>query len=182
MRPATHPSFFLLQALLLPTPVNLNPIHVPSGDLLHFIGVQQFIAAQLGIKLPLLNGTFVLVPTAQLRQQPSQQLQAGGLGSSSNVNGSSSGSDSSAMAAAIPWRLRQVSAVEVAPIGDPADATVVLVGGDRVRAGAVQAGWLTETPEYEVSWGPRSLFLLLFGFSHCEGNYHSFHVDSTEVQ
>jgi hypothetical protein len=99
------------------------------------VKVQQFVTAHLGIKLPLLNGTFALVPTAQL--------------AASNSNDGSS-LPAAAMATAIPWRLRQVSAVEVAPGGDPADATVVLVGGDRVRAGAVRQGSLTDSQEHEV--------------------------------
>jgi hypothetical protein len=86
----------LLQTLLLPTPVNMNPIHISRADVLHFVGLQQRVAEYLKIKLPLLNGMFVLVPSSSLQQQQD-----------------CSGSDSSAVAAAIPWRLRhdgQVSA------------------------------------------------------------------------
>lgn len=115
-----------MQELLLPTPANLNPIHVPRSDLLQFLRVQQWVEVHLSTKLPLLNGMFVLVSSGDLQQQ--QHC-----------------SDS------IPWRLRQVSAVEVASHGDPADATVVLVGGDRVRAGAVREGLLAEMPDYQVS-------------------------------
>jgi hypothetical protein len=44
--------------------------------------------------------------------------------------------------------------VEVAPGGAPAGATVVLVGGDRVRAGAVREGLLDELQDYQVSAFP----------------------------
>ncbi len=123
----------LLQELLLPTPTNLNPIHVPGSDLLQFLRVQQWIQQHLGTNLPLLNGMFVLVPTAHLQQQQEEQ-----------------GSIGSALAASIPWRLRQMVGVQVAPGDDPADATVVLVGGDRVRAGAVHQGILVDVQEYQV--------------------------------
>jgi hypothetical protein len=95
------------------------------------------VAALLNIKLPFLKGMFVMVPSDNLQQQ--QQQQCG------DVN-------SSTLAAAIPWQLRQVSAVEVAPSGDPADATVLLVGGDRVRAGAVYQGLLQDVQDYQVNW------------------------------
>jgi hypothetical protein len=112
----------------------MNPIHISRADVLHFVKLQQRVAEYLKIKLPLLNGMYMLVPSSHLQQQQG-----------------CSGSDSSAEAAAIPWRLRQVSAVEVVPGGDPADATVVLVGGDRVRAGAVREGLLDEVQDYQVS-------------------------------
>jgi hypothetical protein len=84
---------------------------------------------------------FVLVPSSSLQaeQQQQQQCQADGTDS-----------DGSAMATAIPWRLRQVLSVEVAPGGDPADATVVLEGGDKVRAGAVYEAQLAEIQNHEV--------------------------------
>lgn len=104
-------------------------MHVPGEDLLFLIAVQQWVQSSMSIKLPLLDGVFVLVPSAQL-QQPA------GCG---------------APPAAAPWRLRQVLAVEAAPGVDPADATLVLVGGQRVRAGAVKQGQLAETPDYQVS-------------------------------
>jgi hypothetical protein len=95
----------------------------------------------LGVTMSLLEGMLVLVPSSSLQQQQVQQL-----GQDSN----GSGSDGSALAAAIPWSLRQILSVEVAPIGDPADATVVLVGGGRVRAGAVREGLLAEVQDHEV--------------------------------
>jgi hypothetical protein len=56
----------LLQTLLVSTPSNIDPIHVPGEDLLAMIKVQQHVLTHLHLKLPLLNGMFVLVPTAQL--------------------------------------------------------------------------------------------------------------------
>jgi hypothetical protein len=120
----------------LPTPANLNAIHVPGSDLLQFLRLQQWVATNLRMKLPLLNGMFVLVPSCALHKQ-----QCGFI---------SSGADSSKVAAAIPWCLRQVSGVELAPSGDPADATVVLVGGGRVHAGAVREGLLTDIEDHQV--------------------------------
>jgi hypothetical protein len=125
----------LAQELLLPTPANLNPIHVPRSDLLQFLRVQQWVEANLHLKLPLLNGMFALVPSGSLQQQQ---------------RGCSGSSDSSTMAARTTCCLRQVSAVEVSPGVDPADATVVLVGGDRVRAGAVHEGQLADVPDHQV--------------------------------
>jgi hypothetical protein len=138
----------LLQTLLLPTPCNIDPIHVPGEDLLALIKVQQHILTHLRLKLPLLNGMFVLVPTAQ-QAAPS--------------NGSGSSTSSSLTATAIPWRLRQISAVEVAPGGEAADATVVLVGGDRVCAGAVREGLLAEVQDYQVSASLSSVLLIPTG-------------------
>jgi hypothetical protein len=129
---------------LLPTSVNLQTVYLPQRELLQFINVQQSIAAQLLMQLQLLEGMFVLVPSAQLQLSLFESQQAG-----------ISCSNSSVVAAAIPWRLRQVSAVEVALGGDPADATVVLVGGDRVRAGAVHEAQLADVPDREVR-GDRS--------------------------
>ncbi len=120
-------------------------MHLPRDDCIHFIQLQQWLATHLGMTVPLLDGMFVLVPSAQLQQQQQHQG-ADGL-PDFGVGGRS---DSSRLAAAVPWRLRQVSRVEVAPGGDPAEATVVLVGGDRVRAGAVREGQLEEVPDHEV--------------------------------
>jgi hypothetical protein len=116
-----------LQEPLLPTPTNINPVHIPKEDLLSFIAVQQWVQASLGIQVPLLNSVFVLVPSTQLPACAEQ-------------------------AAAVPWRLRQVLAVEAAPGVDPADATVVLVGKQRLRAGAVKEGQLFEAQGHEVRW------------------------------
>jgi hypothetical protein len=132
----------LLQTLLLPTPFNISPIYVSREDLLAFVEAQQYVAAHLGISLPLLIGTFLLVPSAQ--------LEAPVFSSGSNDNTTGSASGNSILAAAIPWRLRQVLAVVPAPSGDPADATVVLVGGQGVSAGAVRDGQLAEMPDHEV--------------------------------
>jgi hypothetical protein len=122
-----------VQVTLLHTPTNVNTVYVPRTELLAFIAIQQWVQQHLGLPLPLLDGSFVLVHTNNLHvcespgvPQRDPHMQDG---SSSNLQ--------HATAAAIPWRLRQVSGVEVAPSGDPADATVVLVGGDRVAAGQV---------------------------------------------
>jgi hypothetical protein len=129
------------QVTLLHTPTNVNTVYVPRTELLAFIAIQQWVQQHLGLPLPLLDGSFVLVHTNNLHaahntagavlQQDASHTQDGSSTSLQHTN------SPRAMAAAIPWRLRQVSAVEVAPSGDPADATVVLVGGDRVAAGQV---------------------------------------------
>jgi len=135
-----------MQELLPPSPININTIHIPGDDLLHFIRVQQWVQAQLRFNLPLLKGVVVAAPAADLQQLPPQELLA--------AHGDNSGSTDAAVAAAvsamIPWRLRQVSAVDVAPHVDPADAVLVLVGGSRVRAGAVMRGRLWELQDYQV--------------------------------
>jgi hypothetical protein len=107
---------------------------------MHFITVQQWLAATLDVAQPLLQGMFVLVPADQLQQQLPRELQS--CNNSDDVL--------AAVAASIPWRLRQMSCVEVCPGVDPADATVVLVGGERVRAGAVKQGQLAEAQDYQV--------------------------------
>jgi hypothetical protein len=203
---------------LLPTPTNISSIYLPKDHLLQLITVQQWVQTEEAIALPLLYGTFVLVPpsasssavTSAQRQRAklcpessfrplttaiasaqaqancnasgnkvkpcstatpvtSAQLQAAHSTSSSKLapaaaskqvvhghNGCSSNSapspSAAAMAAAVSWRLRQVSCVEVCPGVDPADATVVLVGGERVRAGAVCAWELADVPDQEVGW------------------------------
>jgi hypothetical protein len=131
-----------LQEPLLPTPTNINPIHLSADDLVHFITVQQWLAATLDAVPPLLQGMFVLVAAQQQQQQPESQ-----------ACNNSSDDVLAAVAAAIPWRLRQVSRVEVCPGVDPADATVVLVGGERVRAGAVKQGQLAEAQDHQVGMG-----------------------------
>ena len=123
------PCCALLQEPLLPTPTNINPIHLPRDDLLAFVRVQQWVADNLDITLPLFSGMFVLVPSAVLLSSPESAV-AGPI---------------------IPWRLRQVLRVEVsAAAAGPAHATLVLVGGDRVAAGAVRPGALAQAGDYEV--------------------------------
>lgn len=143
----------------MPTATNLQTVYLAQQELLRFVGVQQSVATHLDMQVPLLAGMFVLVPSAQLQQQLPPDLQAALPGSG----------DSSAVAAAIPWRLRQVAAVEVAPGVDPADATVVLVGGDRVRAGAVGCPALGDVPEHEV------------GLCGCQGPLVCVHTVNTVV-
>jgi hypothetical protein len=134
-----------VQEPLLPTPTNINPVHLPRSDLLHFVALQSWVSTNLNMQLPLLNGMFVLVPSST-QQSMSKVLQA-----ACGYSPTESSAFVATVCATIPWRLRQVSSVEVAPNGDPADATVVLVGGDRVRAGAVKEGLLAEAQEYQVS-------------------------------
>ncbi len=80
-----------------------------------------------------------------LYRQPTEIPGLGGSSSSSRASGSSS-------AASIPWRLRQVAAVELPQHAGAAaaDAVLVLVGGGRVRAGAVGDVPLAEVPGHEV--------------------------------
>jgi len=154
-----------VQELLLPTPTNINPIHLPGDDLLNFVGVQQWVRDTLHISLPLLDGMYVLVPSSSLQQPlPSTQHAACGLCSTGGTHSNSLAADPvarpaapAAVCPAIPWRLRQVLRVELAPTdssssssSDPADATVVLVGGGRVRAGDVSPALLADTADYQV--------------------------------
>lgn len=81
-----------------------------------------------------------------------------GLGVSSsfssfnNFSSSSRAGVSSSSSASIPWRLRQVAAVELPRHARAAadDVVLVLVGGGRVRAGAVAGVPLAEVAGHEV--------------------------------
>jgi hypothetical protein len=127
-----------LQEPLLPTPNNINPVHLKGSDLLAFIHVQQWVGDKMRVRLPLLHGMFVLVPSAALQQQQQQpQPESSGRNGGSSDGGSS---NPPAPAAAFPWQLRQIAAVEAGPGTQPRDATVVLVGGERVAAAAVPEG------------------------------------------
>lgn len=162
-------SVCMLQEPLLPTPTNINSIHLPADEILNFIRVQQWLQEQLNIQHPLLAGIFVLVPGAALQQQLlpefQQQLQATCSSSSNDLI--------AAVAPAIPWRLCQVSGVEVPSGVDPADATVLLVGGDRVAARDVKQGGLVEVQDYQVgaAWSalPSSAVRML----SCYANGHA---------
>lgn len=133
---------------LAPTPTNLDPIHVSADDFMQFIRVQQWVLQHLNIKLPLLQGVLVAVSTADLQHPNPAGLQDALLPC---MGGSSSGA--AALAAGIPWRLRQVSAVEAAVGADPADAAVTLGGPHKetLRAGAVWPGMLADLDDCEVS-------------------------------
>jgi hypothetical protein len=50
------------QATVAPTFANVNTVHVLRTDTITFIGVQQWLAAHLGLELQLLAGTYVVVP------------------------------------------------------------------------------------------------------------------------
>lgn len=104
--------------------------------------------------VPLLNGVFVLVSAADLTDT-AQDIHAASTGVSdsgrtSSVLGLQPSGCMSAAAAAIPWRLRQVAAVQLHADRDPADATLLLVGGGRVRAGAVKQGCLEDAEDFQV--------------------------------
>jgi hypothetical protein len=104
--------------------------------------------------VPLLNGVFVLVSAADLTDT-AQDIHAASTGVSdsgttSSVPGLQPNGCVSAAAAAIPWRLRQVAAVQLHADRDPADATLLLVGGGRVRAGAVKQGCLEDAEDFQV--------------------------------
>lgn len=89
------------------------------------VAVQQWVQDRLSLKLPLLDGAFLLALSTALTAP--------------------------ATSAAIPWRLRQIAAVEAGPQGSyPESATVVLVGGDRVAAGDVGRGPLEDVANCEV--------------------------------
>jgi hypothetical protein len=137
-----------------------------SNELLAFISVQQWLAATLDVEQPLLQGMFVLVP-AQQQQQQQEVLAACNSSSDDGVHGA-------AVAEAVPWRLRQVSCVEVCPGVDPVDATVVLVGGERVRAGAVKQGQLAEAQDYQVGLLYHTLQWLQVRCMQCQ--QHDCHV------
>eukprot|EP00775_Hariotina_reticulata_P008684 gene8684-8865_t len=60
------PRMLLARAPLLPTVMNVSTVHLQCGDVLNFIAVQQWVAANLGLQLQLLEGIFVTVE--RLRQ------------------------------------------------------------------------------------------------------------------
>lgn len=90
-----------------------------------------------------------MVPTSALQQPTSGQLQDACSGGSA-AYGQTSAAATADVTTVIPWRLRQVSAVEVSAGVDPEDATVLLVGGERLRAGAVLTSLLTDVQDYQV--------------------------------
>jgi hypothetical protein len=167
---------------LLPTPTNVDVMHVPRGDCEVIVAVQQWLQEHLGICSPLLQGCWVSVRTADLQQQQQQQralavgcsagppvpasnessgpqhmqpaqASTGPDCESSSTAGAAAAAAAAAAAdesAAIPWRLRQVKTVQVAPGVDPADATVELVGGESVLLRDLGAQPLLETADYEV--------------------------------
>jgi hypothetical protein len=159
-----------LQELLLPTQRNITALYLPGSDLQSIIRTQQWLQHSIDqIELPIVHGTFVLVSTAGLNPIPSQDQDTDLAGfrptsststshdmTSARGDVSDSASDSirigPADCAAMlpPWRLRQVAAVRVGPGMAPADAQVVLVGGQRVRAGAVADVMLKDVADVEV--------------------------------
>lgn len=138
-----------MQEVLLPTPTNVDTIHVPGEDLLGFIAVQQWVEDKCEIPLPLLVGSFVLVRSDDVPELCSRDVEEScGYGRCSRR--SSSSSFSKAVADVIPWRLRQIEQVELDPAGKAGDAYLLLKGGGRVRASTVNNNRLIEEPDYEV--------------------------------
>lgn len=100
------------------------------------VGVQQWGQDRLSLKLPLLDGAFLLVPSTALTAP-----------------------GTAATAAAIPWRLRQIAAVEAGPQGSYPESATVVLGGDRLAAGDVGCGSLEEVDNCEVR-----------GWAHCNSS------------
>jgi hypothetical protein len=142
--------------VLLPTPTNVNTIHVPGDELLSFIRVQQWVQAECKTALPLVSGAFVLVSSADVPEPPCSRELMDACG-----YGANSGAFCRAVANCVPWRLRQIEAVEVGPPGqqEPGEAKVLLQGGGCVKASSVSPDTLIEARDYEVS--VRLLLLLL---------------------
>lgn len=154
-----------MQQPLLPTPTNINTIYLSNHSLQGFIRVQQWVASNLSINLPLLDGSFVILPRNGLHepQIPTAELHtACNLKCCSNSGHSGGNSNDSGSAAVLPWRLCQVKAVEVAPGVDPADATLMLVGGERVAAALVHSGDLAGVEDIEVGTA-RVMLMLTIG-------------------
>jgi hypothetical protein len=140
-----------VQEVLLPTPTNVNTVHVPGSELPSFISTQQWLQETCDTRLSILTGSFVLVRSKDLPELCSRDvIENCGFGRGSS-GGSSSKSFANAVAEAIPWRLRQIEAVRVAPGAAPQDAEIYLQGGGRVPASAIGNELLSEVPEYEVS-------------------------------
>jgi hypothetical protein len=127
---------------LVPSPINVRQTFLRRGRLLELIAVQQWVLTELKLPLPLLHGTFVLA-----RSCHTDALQPG-----STAAAASGRKPAAAPAAAVSpsWRLREVLGVEAAPYADPADATLVLTGGQRARAGSVCAHKLADVQDYQV--------------------------------
>jgi len=163
------------QEHLLPTPTNINTIHVPRTELLNLISAQQWLLDHLGLSAPLLDGCFVLVPSVDLQhdtallpaQQPPETQPQGGdplfrMGSAQSGSSNSRQQISSSaggslpplpeVCCATPWCLRQVAAVELTAGGcsDPRDVVLLLRGGGRVKAGWVSPDTLKDVAQYQV--------------------------------
>lgn len=187
------------QECLLPTPTNINTIHAPRTELLKLISAQQWLLDHLGLSVPLLDGCFVLVPSADLQHDttllPAQQMphahtpQGGdSLFQEGNAQGGSSYSrqqiSSCATAGgslptlpgvccATPWCLRQVDAVELTAGGcsDPRDVVLLLRGGGRVKAGWVSPDTLKDVAQYQVGAQQQSCCEITWGFAHLHYDY-----------
>jgi hypothetical protein len=126
---------------------------MPGEDLIDLIRVQQSVQDKLFMTVPLLDGVYVLASAADLPDTVQEFSAAStGIRDSSRTTAGlpSSRVNFAAAAAAIPWRLRKVAAVLIHPSKDPANATLLLVGGGRVRAGAVKRGCLADAEDPQV--------------------------------
>lgn len=135
-----------MQEVLLPTPTNVNTIHVPGDELLNFIRVQQWVQEECKTKLPLVSGAFVLVSSRDVPDRPCSRELMDGCG-----YGANSGAFCRAVADCVPWRLRQIEAVEVGGPGqEPGEAQVLLQGGGCIKASSVSTDALADMPDYQV--------------------------------
>jgi hypothetical protein len=132
--------------------MNVATIHLQQGDVLNFIAVQQWVEANLGLQLQLLEGIFVTVESADLLQQQQQQPAIGlGNGSSAAALPELQQGLATAVARAVPRRLRQVIRVEMSGAQRAADqAKVVLAGGAVVLAGRLGLEPLTDMEDHQV--------------------------------
>jgi hypothetical protein len=132
--------------VLLPTPTNVNTIHVPGDELLNFIRVQQWVEDKCKSPLPLLNGAFVLVSSCDIPELCSKEVQA-----ACGYGRSSSRAFVRTVSKHIPWRLRQIETVEVGADSEPGQALLLLEGGGCVKASMVSCDGLGDVQDYEVS-------------------------------
>jgi hypothetical protein len=175
--PAAHVSWFVLhqtqhaaactntlnphacvQAPLLPSVHNISRLHLPGERLLQLAKLQQWLQDKLCLEeVPITNGCYVLVSTADLSADPLVNSSssahdgcAGAAAAAAAASSSTSAAAHAAAAAALPLRLRQVAALQVPSGVAAADAVCVLEGGQRVRAGAVVGGQLQDLQDAQV--------------------------------
>lgn len=130
----------LITVLLLSCTAGPGPPHAVQhqlcphcqGHRASILEVQQWVAQNMAVKLELLGGMNVLVRSAQLQEA------------------AASSDSTAAVADAIPLRLRQILQVEAAAGADLENATVVLVGGQRLCAADLANGALSEVQDHEV--------------------------------
>lgn len=135
----------MLQTLVLPIPFNLDTLYLPMDLVLLLVKVQEFLSSTMGFDKVIVNKGFVLTHQAHPRNSERRLWDTSSSGSSSVL-----AARRAAVAAAIPLRLRQVAAVEFKTGAKPAEAVLVLVGGDTVRVGDIYEGPLSEVQDHEV--------------------------------